>query len=842
MFAMALGACGGGGGGGSGAPPQYSVGGTVAGLAGTGLQLQNGASEMSIAAAGAFTFPSPNSAGSTYSVTVAAQPSNPAQTCVITNGTGTVSANVTNISVQCTTNSYPLGGSVSGLAGTGLVLQIQGGDSLTISANGSFNFPKSVASGTSYSVTVSAQPTQPSQACTVSNGSGVVGSGDVTNIEVACSTIITIDNVAAVTELGNTTSEILMQFASFMGERLSYLNSHPGASVSETCSDLYHQFTAGTASYSFQDNDGSGSLTPGDVVTISLSGCLSQSMADHVSGMVTLTLVAPSTSPQAADLVFAAKAVLNGFQLSGLTLNGTVNAQYSAADTQYSVQAAVDASAVTFTYQLTGGFFPADTVLVSNAAVSKVIDYTVPRYSVQISTVYQSQQYGKFSVSTPTVLSGRLGIYPDVGTEVFSGGPSVLQYAAQNVGYNESVVASLDQTGSGNFVDVPGLFWEQGINGFAWWEPRGFSVVSVGARPSYTTMQLAMWQMQLLFTEPQEADPVNDILATDMDVDTPIKMFFNGPVDPATDAFTFNTASYLIPGQVTVPAVVAVNGPIATLTPQSQLQHGEPYQLSSVNRVATTWSTTGAGAYVSLQVTTLNNLRANAAPSPGVASPGQTVQLTSAGSLSTNSSITGYAWTQTGGTAVVLSGADTATASFVVPASAPAGSSLQFSLTITDANGETDSAPVTTFVLADLTQPFLYYRAQEVPSAGSQAEGARLESSLNGTITTVLDTTYDMFRFNFNGTSSSFDQAQFGPGVVPVVPGTYSSNTPSDHFYLTSLLCGASTTWTLTIHEAVAAPDGTASKFSGDFTFQCMDGIQPPYTGSIRVNSTWPLP
>jgi Bacterial Ig-like domain len=741
---------------------------------------------------------------------------------------------------------YSLGGSVFGLSGAGLQLR-NAGANLSVTADGEFTFPTQVAAGTKYSVTVAAQPLNPAQNCAVSNGSGVIGAVDIASIEVTCATVITPDTAASITTLGNSASETLMQFASFMGERLTYLSGHLASSVTETCFDPYADVTAGSATYTFKDNDGSRSLTPGDVVTIMLAGCLSRSMADHVSGTVTLTLVPPASTPQ-TGLSFAATAVLDSIQLSGLTVNGSLSAEYTAVDTAYTVKSTVGSSPITLTYQQSGGFFPTDTVLISNASLSKVIDYTLPRYSVLIAADYQSQRLqGQFSVATPLVLSGRLGVYPDTGMEVFSGGPSVLRYAAQNVSYNENVVASLDQSGSRNFVDLPGLFWEQGINGFPWWEPRGDSIVSPNSRPSYSTTQLGMWQMALMFTEPQEVDPTNQVLSTGMDVDTPIKMFFNGPVDPSTAAFIFNTATYAIPGQVAVPANVAVNGPMLTLTAQSQLQQGEPYTLNSVNRVATTWSTSGAGAYVGLQLTTLNNLEANAAPSPGVASPGQTVQLRSTGSFSTNSTIAGYSWVQTNGTAVVLSGGNTATASFIVPASSHSGDALHFGLTITDANGETDSVPVTVFVMTDLTQPFLYYRAAQVSSVGQEPEGATLESSANGTVTTVFDTTYNTFRFIFSSPSSSglSDELQFQPGVGSIVPGTYtSSDTPGGNpFSILSLgQCDSSTSWNLTIQQAVPAPDGTAAQFSADFTLTCPSEGQPPYSGSVRVNSTVPLP
>jgi hypothetical protein len=102
-----LAACGGGGGGGSPPPPApttYTIGGTVAGLTGAGLVLQNnGGSNLVVNSAGAFTFAGSVAAGTSYSVSVSAQPANPGQTCVVANGTGTANANVTSVSVTCTT-------------------------------------------------------------------------------------------------------------------------------------------------------------------------------------------------------------------------------------------------------------------------------------------------------------------------------------------------------------------------------------------------------------------------------------------------------------------------------------------------------------------------------------------------------------------------------------------------------------------------------------------------------------------------------------------------------------------------------------------------------------------
>ena len=84
--------------------------------------------------------------------------------------------------------NFSVGGTVSGLSGSGLVLQSNGAGDLVVTADGPFAFAGRLAAGATYSVTVSSQPAVPAQVCTVSNGSGSVASADVTDVAVNCVT------------------------------------------------------------------------------------------------------------------------------------------------------------------------------------------------------------------------------------------------------------------------------------------------------------------------------------------------------------------------------------------------------------------------------------------------------------------------------------------------------------------------------------------------------------------------------------------------------------------------------------------------------------------------------
>ncbi|MEE4203257.1 MAG: choice-of-anchor U domain-containing protein [Halieaceae bacterium] len=163
-----------------------TVGGNASGIAnGQSVVLQNnGGDDLTVSSNGAFTFATAINSGADYSVTVLTQPAN--QTCLVTGGSGTnPGVDVTSVTVSCVTDTYSIGGTLSGLAaGESVVLQNNAGDDLTVSASGAFTFATEIASGTDYAVTVLTQPT--GQTCAVTNGSGSNVTADVTNVGLAC--------------------------------------------------------------------------------------------------------------------------------------------------------------------------------------------------------------------------------------------------------------------------------------------------------------------------------------------------------------------------------------------------------------------------------------------------------------------------------------------------------------------------------------------------------------------------------------------------------------------------------------------------------------------------------
>ena len=106
------------------------------------------------------------------------------------------------------TPNYAVGGQVEGLEGSGLVLQNNGSDNLTISADDTFSFSPAMIDGSEYAVSVLTQPGNPNQICTVNNGSDIVKGDAVSNITVTC---LTTSYTVGGTVSGYTGSGLILQ-------------------------------------------------------------------------------------------------------------------------------------------------------------------------------------------------------------------------------------------------------------------------------------------------------------------------------------------------------------------------------------------------------------------------------------------------------------------------------------------------------------------------------------------------------------------------------------------------------------------------------------------------------
>ncbi|MBL4852227.1 MAG: hypothetical protein JKY90_08115, partial [Gammaproteobacteria bacterium] len=79
-------------------------------------------------------------------------------------------------------DTFTISGNLTGLSDSSIVLQQNGADDLTLTANGSFAFVSAINDASTYSVSVLTQPGAPSQTCSVNNGSGVVAGSNINTV------------------------------------------------------------------------------------------------------------------------------------------------------------------------------------------------------------------------------------------------------------------------------------------------------------------------------------------------------------------------------------------------------------------------------------------------------------------------------------------------------------------------------------------------------------------------------------------------------------------------------------------------------------------------------------
>ncbi|HEY6882312.1 MAG TPA: hypothetical protein VI299_29980 [Polyangiales bacterium] len=166
----------------------WAVSGTVHGYAGKGLQLAlydeaqaDPTAVLDVGADGAFAFPNRLPDATNYEVRVLSQPTGPRQTCVVDNARGFADfANVENVAVTCTTNTYLFTSVVTGLKGKGLKLKTDSGD-VAIDASGTTTYASTpYPDGFHYNIEIAQQPTNPDQRCYIEGGQGTIDGANVT--------------------------------------------------------------------------------------------------------------------------------------------------------------------------------------------------------------------------------------------------------------------------------------------------------------------------------------------------------------------------------------------------------------------------------------------------------------------------------------------------------------------------------------------------------------------------------------------------------------------------------------------------------------------------------------
>jgi FG-GAP repeat len=173
------------------APTSFSVGGVLVGLAPyqslvlaatdtSGNNLQTA----TLNANGNYTVAQVPS-GSVFLVSVQTQPMG--QTCSVTNGSGTVNANINGVRVHCADNRYTVGGSIGNNLGVVSLRNSVNADVFTTNAEGTFSFSQTILHGSAYNIVIN--DSSEGQSCTVMNASGTAAA-NVSNLLVNCVVVL----------------------------------------------------------------------------------------------------------------------------------------------------------------------------------------------------------------------------------------------------------------------------------------------------------------------------------------------------------------------------------------------------------------------------------------------------------------------------------------------------------------------------------------------------------------------------------------------------------------------------------------------------------------------------
>lgn len=213
--------------------------------------------------------------------------------------------------------SYTIGGTITGLNASGLVLQDNGGDALTLASGAtSFTFTTAVAAGGNYAVTVQTQPS--GENCTVTNATGAA-SANVTNVAITCSATTVSAPVAVLQALAEVFTAL--EVGSAVAD-LGVITSGavPCSSGSVSVNQTTYIATYSICAINFQ---------PGN----SYSGTLNSGLYGHIQSPTSADLINISnpavtltnSAPLAATIVLGNGNGISATEsLSGSTLTGTL--------------------------------------------------------------------------------------------------------------------------------------------------------------------------------------------------------------------------------------------------------------------------------------------------------------------------------------------------------------------------------------------------------------------------------------------------------------------------------------------------------------------------------------
>ncbi len=263
--------------------------------------------------------------------------------------------------------TYTVGGSVTGLGNTPVVLQNNNGaETLSISTNTTYTFTTALTQGTAYNITVLTQPT--GYSCSVSNSTGTVGQQNITTIAVTCTALPTYTIGGTVTGLGS--NPVILQNNS--SEQLSISANGSYQFLTAQLEGSSYSVTVHTqpSGYSCSVSSNTGTVVQENITTISVN--CGVTATGYYTGSADVKADNNTTNLNIPDL----RAMVNGNRLMLMSLDqqllydGTITitgSNYSGSVTLYKSGARISTTPIAVSGTITAGSNIAGTLAGSGA-------------------------------------------------------------------------------------------------------------------------------------------------------------------------------------------------------------------------------------------------------------------------------------------------------------------------------------------------------------------------------------------------------------------------------------------------------------------------------------------
>jgi hypothetical protein len=633
-------------------------------------------------------------------------------------------------------------------------------------------------------------------------------------------------------------SETALVMGQFAFDEASAWRGAPG---SIQCSN------GGSKSATLQDRDGSGTLSNGDVLTVTFVSCWHPLLASALDGSVEI-LIEPSVRPdgRAGRLNFGASPLRlsNGAgQLEG-QLGGSLRFDGHAVRMSSSMAVRADGAADLAFTLIDGGASVVERL--RGFSFTKALSLVSARYEVTLAGQLASTVLGgRVEIGTDAALAGWMGAVPEAGRiSVMGTSSSSVRLAATKTSAGEFVT---DVVVAASGVDTSaGVFdWVDAASGYFFWAQGAVPLRSGGEPFPVPTTRVPAFERLSATPDFSERLSLNNA-RIEWQMSMPVNASAVGQLalrrEPAESSpgVSVPDADW---GDAHVPLQVTVEGTRMTLAATNQLQPGRTYVLASRPDSSSAYGVEATlvdtlGRPVVVQEFRYSRSGMRAVISMPYVTPERALNalfVDASESVDDSSPLTSYAWRQIGGPAVVMDSPNALATGLTFVGGWPAQPTVvEMEVTVTNAAGEIDvarsSLPVTSI---PSTSP-LYYARLGASGVLRNESLVVLDGSARWEASLAAPYLFQVFVFDPAGPVWNFTFSTLY-GTQTLVPGRYSGG--DDPFAPVSVGLGISS-WVVDLRQIAWDAQGKITLLDLDYYFETASGNS---YGAIRIASATPV-